>query len=149
MDFKSYITGFVDGEGCFSVSFTKRSKLNTGIEVRPSFSVSQKKFSLDLLKKIHEYFTCGAIRYSKSDGVYKYEVRSLSDITLYIIPHFQKYPLLTAKSKDFDLFVQICQMMTANLHRNHEYLAKIIDLAYQMNCSGKRKYQRKDLLKLL
>ena len=41
MDISSYISGYVDGEGCFTVSFSPRSKLRVGWEVRPSFSVSQ------------------------------------------------------------------------------------------------------------
>jgi hypothetical protein len=34
-----YVTGLVDGEGCFSVSFTLRKRLKIGIETRPSFSI--------------------------------------------------------------------------------------------------------------
>ena len=56
MEFKSYITGFVDGEGTFSVSFNYRAKLKTKIEVRPSFSISQHKRSLEILEKIPEDF---------------------------------------------------------------------------------------------
>src|ERR1700704_5619847 len=41
MDLSAYFAGFVDGEGCFTVSFSPRSKLLIGWEVRPSFSVSQ------------------------------------------------------------------------------------------------------------
>ena len=37
----SYISGYVDGEGCFTISYSPRIKLRTGWEVRPSFSVSQ------------------------------------------------------------------------------------------------------------
>ena len=36
-----YISGYVDGEGCFTVSISPRAKLRAGWEVRPSFSVSQ------------------------------------------------------------------------------------------------------------
>jgi hypothetical protein len=41
MDLSAYFAGFVDGEGCFTVSFSPRSTLLLGWEVRPSFSVSQ------------------------------------------------------------------------------------------------------------
>src|SRR5690349_8682325 len=41
MDLNSYISGFVDGEGCFCVSFQPRKRHRFGWEVRPSFSVSQ------------------------------------------------------------------------------------------------------------
>jgi hypothetical protein len=38
-----YITGLVEGEGCFSVSFNLRDSLKVGIETRVSFSVSLNK----------------------------------------------------------------------------------------------------------
>ena len=149
MDFNSYITGFADGEGCFSVSFSRRAKLKVKIEVRPSFSISQKRYSLKVLEEIHKFFKCGGIRYSKTDATYKYEVRSISDLSKIIIPHFKKYPLITAKAKDFDKFATICKMVSANLHLNSKELRKIIDLAYEMNAAGKRRYQKADLLRLL
>ena len=37
----AYISGYVDGEGCFTVSIAPRARLVTGWEVRPSLSVSQ------------------------------------------------------------------------------------------------------------
>ena len=149
MDFASYISWFVDGEWCFHVSFNQRKSISVGIEVRPSFSLSQKKYSLPLIKKIHHYFQCWWIRYNKRDGTYKYEVRSITDLSQKILPHFQKYPLFTTKQKDFEKFVMICDMMKKNLHRNKQGLLKIIDIAYTMNMSWKRKYQKKDLLRFI
>jgi len=149
MELESYITGFVDGEGCFSVSFNRRSRLSTGIEVRPSFSVSQNRKSLDVLKEIHHFFKCGGIRFSKKDQTYKYEVRSIKDLMNSIIPHFQKYLLKTSKNNDFVLFCSICEMIYKNHHKNKEAIKVIIDKAYQMNSSGKRKYKKSELLKFL
>ena len=147
-EFAWYITGFVDGEGCFSISFNKREKLVSGIEIRPSFSIGQNKKSLEVLQKIHSYFGCGAIRFSKSDQTYKYEVRSIKDIQTKIIPHFKKYPLQTAKLYDFDRFEQICELISQSKHLNKICLEQIIDSAYKMNESGKRKYTKYDLLKI-
>jgi hypothetical protein len=38
-----YITGYADGEGCFTVSIAPREKILVRWEVRPSFSVSQNR----------------------------------------------------------------------------------------------------------
>src|SRR5207249_8338873 len=43
VDLPSYISGFVDGEGCFTVSIAPRPTLVVGWEVRPSLSVSQNR----------------------------------------------------------------------------------------------------------
>ncbi len=149
MDFASYITGFTDGEGCFSVSFNLRAKLKIGIEVRPSFSLTQHKRSLSILEQIQHHFACGEIRFSKKDQTYKWEVRSLIDLIKKIIPHFQKYPLLTSKNSDFEKFTRICEWMYTNKHLNPVYLEQIVLLAYTMNQSGKRKYDKAKLLKLI
>lgn len=149
MDLSSYITGFVDGEGTFSISFCYRAKLKTNIEVRPSFSISQHKRNLEILKEVRKYFKVGAIRFSKRDQNYKYEVRAIKDLVQKVIPHFQKYPLRTNKARDFSLFVEICELVLTSRHLNPDYLEKIINKAYQMNESGKRKYNKNKLLKLM
>jgi hypothetical protein len=142
-----YITGLIEGEGCFSVSFTLRKKLKVGIETRPSFSVSLNYQDLALLKLLHGYFNCGAVRYSASDRTYKYEVRSIKDLIQVIVPHFECYALVGKKSHDFQLFEEICKDVHANLHRNKKHLIEIIEKAYQMNPCGQRRYDKRFLLK--
>lgn len=149
MDFASYISGFVDGEGCFCISFNYRAKLRMKIEVRPSFSISQNEKNLGILKKIRQHFGCGNIRYSKKDRSYKFEVRNVKELMNKIIPHFVKYPLISKKKKDFENFREICSLVSRMKHRNPEYLKKIIQRAYQMNSSGKRKYKQAELLSVL
>ena len=144
-----FVTGLTEGEGCFSISFTLRKKLKLGIETRPSFSISLNQRDLDLLKQVHAFFECGAIRFSHSDRTYKYEVRSVGDLVDKIIPHFKKYSLCGSKANDFQKFSEICQKVRANQHRNKAFLKEIISLAYEMNPSGKRKHDKRDLLKVL
>ncbi len=144
-----YITGFVDGEGCFSISFNKREKMKTGIEIRPSFSIGQSRKSLPVLEKARDYFGCGAIRFSRRDQTYKYETRSISEIRKRIIPHFKKYPLQTFKSNDFATFTWICDEIAASRHLNKDNLKAIIESAYTMNESGKRRYTKDELLKII
>ena len=149
LDFSSWIIGFVDGEGCFCVSFSKKARLTCQLEVRPSFSVSQKSYSLKSLQKIQSFFDCGGIRYSKSDGTYKFEVRDFNDLKTKILPFFEKYEFQTAKQKDFVLFSEICSLIRQSLHLNPQGLSQIIEKAYQMNGSGKKRYTKEELLKSL
>ena len=144
-----FVTGLVEGEGCFSVSFTLRKKLKLGIETRPSFSISLNQRDLPLIKQIHEYFGCGAVRYSKSDRTYKYEVRSVADLVTVILPHFEKFSLQGEKRKDCQLFAEICRCVRANFHRSNRHLPEIIEKAYRMNPSGKRKHDKAFLLRML
>jgi len=143
-----YVTGITEGEGCFSISFSKRKKLTVGIETRPSFSIALSKRDLELVKKLREFFTCGAVRFSRSDRTYKFEVRSIGNLEKKVIPHFKRYALEGAKKADFELFKRICNLIYCNHHLNSEYLKKIIEMAYQMNPSGKRRYRKEELLRM-
>lgn len=149
MDFAWYITGFTDGEGCFSVSFNPRSKLRTRVEVRPSFCIAQNMRSLQTLEQIKDYFGCGSIRFSRSDNSFKYEVRSLNDLIERVIPHFQKYPLLTTKAQDFRIFAEICQALVEKKHLEPTEMSRLVDLAFQMNNSGTRRYTKQMILSIL
>ncbi len=144
-----YVTGLAEGEGCFSVSFSLRAKLNVGIETRPSFSISLNRRDVALIKAVRGFFKCGGIRYSKSDRTFKYEVRNISDLVKQIIPHFEAYPLMGEKKEDFVKFREISRMVRANLHLSKKHLTEIINIAYAMNPSGKRKHTREYLLRIL
>lgn len=148
MDIASYITGFVEGKGCFRVSFNLRNKLKTGIEIKPSFSLSQHQRNIKALEVVQSYFRCGGIRYSSKDRSYKYEVCRISDLQKIIIPHFKKYRLVSSRANDFDKFVMICDMVTKNYHRNNHYLVEIIELAYDIN-HDREKINKEKLLKHL
>lgn len=149
MDDASYISGFTDGEGSFLVSFQKRAKMSTGIEVRPSFTISQHLRNKEILFQICEYFGSGGIRFNKSDQTYKYEVRSLKELLQKIIPHFEKFPLQTSKANDFEKFKIICALMKNSKHLSSVGIKKIIELAYSMNNFGARRYEKASLLKIV
>ena len=140
VDLSSYISGYVDGEGCFTVSISPRPTVLVGWEVRPSVSVSQNDDRSEVLVEIHRYFGCGTIRPDRSDRTLKWEVRSLSLLLERVIPHFRHYPLRSGKQRDFELFADICQRMARGEHRRPVGLGAIVRLAVQMNPSGKRRF---------
>jgi hypothetical protein len=148
-----WMSGFIDGEGCFSISFSLRQKMKWGLEIRPSFSVTQKNdknlINLELFKQIPLFFKCGYLRFNKQDNMCLYETRNLTDIQKNIIPFFRKYPLQTSKKNDFDKFVIICNKLSQGLHLNKSGLCEIIEIAYTMNTSGKKKFSQEYLLKCI
>lgn len=145
MDIRSYLSGFVDGEGCFCVSINKSWRHKFGWEIRPSFSVSQNSDRAEVLRMLEQYFSCGTIRPDRSDKTLKYEVRSVADLVKKVIPHFEENALLSGKQRDFELFAQICRMMYQGEHRTKEGLKRILDLAFEMNPSGSRKYTKDEI----
>src|SRR6266536_6338667 len=136
----AYISGYADGEGCFTVSISPRAKLLAGWEVRPSFSVSQNGDRAEVLHALQAHFGCGSIRPDRSDRTLKWETRKLDDLVERVIPHFFAYPLLSGKRHDFERFAVICSSMSAGEHRSRQGLVKIVTIASEMNPSGKRRY---------
>lgn len=144
-----YISGYVDGEGCFCVSFSKRLKLKIGWEIKPSFAVGQNYDRREVLDLMMKYFDCGFMRRDYADKTLKYEVRSLDELITKVIPHFKSFPLISGKQKDFLIFAEICKKMKNQQHLTLNGLKTIVRLAYQMNGSGKRKYSKDQMLTLL
>ena len=142
----AYVSGYVDGEGCFTVSISPRAKLRMGWEVRPSLSVSQNGDRAEVLRLIKRLLGCGSIRPDRSDRTLKWETRRLEDLLERVIPHFEQFPLLSAKRADFDRFATVCRFMAAGDHRSPRGLIEIVELASEMNPSGKRRYRSEEIL---
>ena len=140
MDLPSYISGYVDGEGCFTVSIAPRPTLRVGWEVRPSLSVSQNGDRDQVLLMIQRYFGCGTLRPDRSDLTMKWEVRNLSLLVGRVVPHFETYPLLSGKQRDVELFTDVCRRMVRSEHLEAAGLAAIVRLVSEMNPSGVRRY---------
>jgi hypothetical protein len=124
----SYLSGFADGEGSFCVYFSPRSRMTLGWEVRPSFSVGQNTSRPEVLNLFLQYFKCGSLRPNRGDNTVKFEIRSLKSLLEVVIPHFQKYPLISSKQKDFEKFVVICNLLSQNQHLTSSGFMKIVDL---------------------
>jgi hypothetical protein len=149
MDVASYISGFVDGEGCFCISFHPSMRHRFGWEVRPSFSVSQNADRAELLYVLRERWKCGHIRPDRSDKTLKYEVRRVRDLVEIILPHFREWPLLSSKQQDVARFDRVCQLVIEERHFVREGFQEIVVAAMEMNPSGKRKYSRSEILNSL
>ncbi len=146
VDLPSYISGYVDGEGCFTVSISPRKTLRVGWEVRPSLSVSQNGDRSEVLIDIQRHFGCGTLRPDRSDQTLKWEVRSPPVLLAVVVPHFRRYPLQSGKRRDFELFAEICERMARGEHREPEGLREIVRMAGAMNPSGTRGYTPERIL---
>jgi hypothetical protein len=120
-----------------------------GWETKPSLSVSQNSDRREVLDIIQEFFGCGFMRRDYSDKTLKYEIRSLEELIDKAIPHFNKFPMISGKQKDFVLFAEICKKMQTGEHLTVEGFRKIVQLAYKMNGSGKRKFTESKILSTL
>jgi hypothetical protein len=117
-----WIVGFVDGEGCFSVSRFQSPTAKSGWQVFPEFVVTQGAKSRRALVEIRQFFQCGHIYINRrkdnhKENLYRYCVRSVDDLTEKIIPFFQEYQLKTAKQNDFQKFAKKVQRIKTERKR--------------------------------
>jgi hypothetical protein len=130
-----WVTGFSDAESTFSVRILKDQSRLLGIRIIPVFSIELHIRDIETLKKIKNFFNVGSIivriRKSKQTGIYS--VQSLNDLTQVIIPHFNKYPLLTQKQADFILFSSVVNIMLNKEHLTEKGIYKILSIRASMN----------------
>ena len=132
-----WIVGFVDGEGCFSVTIQKATT-TTGWQVFPEFVVTQGEKSLQALHDLKEFFECGKVFVNRRDDnhrehLYRFCVRSFADLKDKIIPFFQENQLRTAKREDFEKFVRVLELIGERKHLNSEGIMEIARIAQTMN----------------
>jgi hypothetical protein len=127
-----WITGFVDGEGCFHVGFNPHEEMTAGFQVLPEFTVVQHKRDVQVLHALKAYFGCGVVRVNHGDRM-AFRVRGLEHLLQRIVPFFVKHPLKTSKNVDFLKFRDILLLMEKQVHLNSEGIEEIRSIAKQMN----------------
>ena len=127
-----FITGFVDGEGSFIIRVRKNSKYRRGFLVEAYFSIALHKKDVKILQDIQSYLGVGKIRNEVNDKV-KFRVESLKEIFNVIIPHFEKYSLITQKLADYLLFKDVVNMMINKEHLTKKGLNKIVSTKAVIN----------------
>ena len=136
-----WVVGFVDGEGCFSVSI-HRNELATrtgGWHVQPTFQVSQHRDHRDILEELAVFFDCGNVRSKGSaSSVDVYVVHSTIRLVERIIPFFEAN-VLRVKRHDFDQFAHIVRAVRSRSHHRPEVFEDVVRRAYSMNARGKQR----------
>jgi len=139
-----WITGFVDGEGCFSIGLVRqpdrktRKGYRTGYQVSHDFRVTQGAKSLPSLQELRTFFGVGEIypnrrRDNRREHLYAYSVHKRRDLLEVIIPFFQRNELRTAKRTDFEKFAHCVQLMSIGRHLTRDGLVDILEIAQTMN----------------
>ena len=142
-----YVTGFFEGEGCFSVSIHCHPAITHGWMIRPVLQAYQHKDRVELLERVAEFFRCGKIR-SKGpqSSVMTFAVERTQDIIEKVLPHFDKYPLQSTKQLDYLKFREITGRMYRKEHKDLQVFLEIARTAFSMNLHGKqRKHTLADL----
>ena len=134
----SYIAGYVDGEGSFSVSVQRNASCRFGLQLVPEFHVSQNGDRAQVLELIRERLGCGAIRpNSKQDRAVVLVVRKRDDLLKRVLPFFEANPLLSSKQAEVETFALIVRELDLGHHRTEVGFRRLLALATSMNGGGR------------
>ena len=153
---RGWVIGFVDGEGCFSISFIRqpdrirRKGYKTGYQVAHEFAVTQGAKSVACLQELCEFFGVGQVlintRYDNhKEHLYRYVVRKRRDLLQVIIPFFRQNPMHSTKQQDFEKFARCIEMIEGGFHLTSQGLIEIAEIAQTMN----RQKPRNELIRIL
>lgn len=130
-----WVTGLVDGEGCFYADLSFRSKVTSSgrsvqcVELVAEMAVALRADDRTALEKLEAYFGCGKIQGKNSSrnspsnkraGIdpkpqFSFKVRTVDKLVRVVIPHFEQFPLQTKKSNDFLVWRKIVEFAATEL----------------------------------
>lgn len=125
-----FLTGFADGESCFRIALTKRDNL-VGWRVQQFFQITLHRKDRALLEGINKYWGVGQIHKSGQD-LLQYRVQSFVEIEK-VLNHFEKFPLISNKCADFELFKESYKLVLNKEHLTHKGLHKIVAIRASLN----------------
>ncbi len=142
---EQWIVGFVDGEGCFSISVVRNAGCRLGWQVQHEFSVTQLASSRRALELLIEEFGCGTvIANSRHDDhreqLLRFSVKRRAQLVDVVVPFFEEHPLRTAKRFDFERFASVLRLMEDGAHLTEDGLRHIARETELMNRRQRSRY---------
>jgi hypothetical protein len=139
-----WVTGFVDGEGCFSIGFVrqpdrpKRRGYKVGYQVAHRFVVTQGMGSCSALEELRAFFGVGRIYVNQRQDDHRehlgqFIVNRRQDLLDTVIPFFEGHPLRTAKQHDFEKFACCMRLIAEDRQKDRSGLVEIAEIVETMN----------------
>jgi len=138
-----YVSGFIDGEGSFSISIGKHKTLKRGFEVRPEFEIELRKDDQEILERIlitigaGRLYDCSYERYGWYPHV-KFKITSIWTMKEYLFPFLDAYPLQAKKAKSYVIFKEIVLMVCDKKHLSDAGFERIVELRKELRALGKK-----------
>src|SRR5438034_6506210 len=107
------------------VKIEKSNLYKLGYQVSLKFQVSQHVRDEKLIASFVEYFGVGRLEKDSKQLIIDFVVEKFPQLINTIIPFFQKYPILGAKSRDFNDFCKVAKLMKNKSHLRLEGLNEI------------------------
>ena len=136
-----FITGLVDGDGSFNVSF----QIKPYKRIRANFTVVQERSNKQLLNELKAYFNCGNV-YDLPSAASRYQVENIDLILNNIKPVFNKISFNTQRAEYYKTTIKVCEIIKTQGYKSNDIFKQIIELSYDKNKLGKRRIMPKEEL---
>jgi len=109
--FGMWLSGFVDGEGCFQINRRKHRIAPCGFAWVLVFSLGLRADDIGILYEVQHFWNTGRVSVEhphlngyRANPSAVYRVGSLRQHREVIVPHFLRYPLRAKKARDFEVW---------------------------------------------
>src|SRR5215469_12883216 len=113
--FGHWLSGFVDGEGCFLLQSRRMGHSMVGYA---RFVIKLRTDDTEIIELIRDYWGVGYIGWpldAKSSGrvcpQVRYQVQRTDDLVHIIAPHFERHPLRAKKRRDFAIWKEALSLL--------------------------------------
>lgn len=146
-DARWYLAGFIEGEGCLTVSVKSHPGARFGFYVDPEFFLYQHKSGRRILEMAREIFQTGRIFPKPGNlDVLTFAITARRSLAEKVVPFFERYVVpFSCKRETFECFREILEMMERKKHLSPNGLVRIVEKAYAMNPAGKGRQRLRPL----
>lgn len=143
-----FFTGFVQADGCFHVNIQKSKKSKHNIRLVPTFYLTQlnspNKQISPVLRMSRELVGTGHYIADKRYNCSSLRINTLKQLNLFLLPHFESFPLLSTKGKDYLVFKEIVESMSGLLDKKSLSFSSLLEKSVLMNNNGKYRKRYKN-----
>lgn len=131
----SWLSGFIDAEGCFNVTLFKRKCMTLGYQVKLRFMIDQKDSLHEMLyikNQLNLYLSHRKLKKGSIGTMHRIESNSFIKVPL-IIEYINRFKLKTKKQESFDKWVTVYKLVKNKAHLTEQGLNEIRKLSKQVN----------------
>jgi len=131
----SWLSGFIDAEGCFNVILFKRKAMILGYQVKLRFMIDQKDSLNSMLfikDQLNLFLTHRKLKKEDNGSMYRIESNSFIKVPL-IIEYLKRFKLKSKKKESFDKWVTVYTLVKAKAHFTEHGLSDIKKLSKEIN----------------
>jgi hypothetical protein len=131
----SWISGFIDAEGCFNVTLFKRKSMALGYQVKLRFMIDQKDSLENMLfikDQLNLFLSHRKLKKGLIGNMHRIESNSFVKVPL-IVEYLNKFKLKSKKQESFNKWVTVYDLVKNKAHLKEEGLSDIRKLSKQIN----------------